>query len=317
MNYNPRLNCPSSDNKYYNSSINPYVNAGYGMFQNNGNCTCYVYGRFMEVLGQDSCNLCINDAEDFYNHDDDYKRGQKPRLGAIICWEGKGSLAGHVAVVEEIKEDGTIITSNSAWRSSLFYIKELKPPYNMGSNYELQGFIYNPAVEEEPEPEPTGEIYYVNSEDGLWLLDSNGSKIKAYPYKTKVNFISNGYDRYGYHYYKVKVLEDGKIGYMASTYLTKEQPTPPQPEPTPTPAPSPSDEFHIGERVLVTGYATEDSYGGGEQTADYTGNPNDPDDIRFITDINPNAPRPYHISVGNTLGEGDRGWVSKDQISRI
>ena len=90
----------------------------------------------------------------------------------------------------------------------------------------------------------------------------------------------------------------------------------PTPTPTPTPTPQPS-EFHIGERVLVTGYATEDSYGGGEQTADYTGNPNDPDDIRFITAINPDAPRPYHISVGNTLGDGDRGWVAADQLQKI
>ena len=303
MSYNSRLSCPSSDNKYYNSSINPYVNAGYGMFQNNGNCTCYAYGRFMEVLEQDSCNLCINDAEDFYNHNDSYERGQTPKLGAIICWEGKGSLAGHVAVVEEIKEDGTIVTSNSAWQSSLFYLKELKPPYNMGSNYNLQGFIYNPNVKEEPEPQPTGEIYYVNSKDGLWLLDSTGSKVKVYPYKTRVDFISNGYDKYGYHYYKVKVLEDGNVGYMASDYLTKEE--------------KQQDGFKIGDRVLVTGAATEDSYGNGSQTAPYTGNPDDPDDIRFITAINPDAPRPYHISVGNTLGDGDRGWVAGDQIRKI
>jgi len=148
MGYNPRFECPSSDNKYYNSNINPYVACGYGMFQNNGNCTAYAYGRFMEVLGQDSCNLSINDAEDFYYHDDNYERGQTPKLGAIICWEGKGSLAGHVAVVEEIKPDGTIVTSNSAWESSLFYLKELKPPYNMGANYRFQGFIYNPNVKD-------------------------------------------------------------------------------------------------------------------------------------------------------------------------
>lgn len=146
--YCPRFDCPTRDNAYYNSNINPYVACGYGMFQNNGNCTAYAYGRFMEILGQSWCNLCINDAEDFYEHNDGYERGQKPRLGAIICWEGKGSLAGHVAVVEEIKSDGTIVTSNSAWESSLFYLKELKPPYDMGSNYRFQGFIYNPNVKE-------------------------------------------------------------------------------------------------------------------------------------------------------------------------
>lgn len=86
--------------------------------------------------------------------------------------------------------------------------------------------------------------------------------------------------------------------------------------PTPTPTPEPSN-YKIGDRVLVTGVATEDSYGGGNETAPYTGNPNDPDDIRYITDINEGAPRPYHISVGSTFGDGNRGWVSEDQIRKI
>lgn len=91
----------------------------------------------------------------------------------------------------------------------------------------------------------------------------------------------------------------------------------PSPEPTPTPTPEPTDDFKVGDRVLVTGVATEGSDGSGNQTAEYTGNPNDPDDIRYITAINQGATRPYHISVGNTLGDGDRGWVSSNQIRKI
>lgn len=90
-----------------------------------------------------------------------------------------------------------------------------------------------------------------------------------------------------------------------------------EPTPTPTPTPEPTDDFKVGDRVLVTGYATEDSYGNGNRTADYGGNPNDPEDIRYITAINQGATRPYHISVGNTLGDGDRGWVSSNQIRKI
>lgn len=89
------------------------------------------------------------------------------------------------------------------------------------------------------------------------------------------------------------------------------------PTPTPTLTPEPSGDFQVGDRVLVTGYATEDSNGNGSRTAEYTGNPNDPDDIRYITSINNGASRPYHISVGNTLGNGDRGWVSSSQIRKI
>ena len=90
-----------------------------------------------------------------------------------------------------------------------------------------------------------------------------------------------------------------------------------EPAPQPTPEPTPSEEFNIGDRVVVSGVATEDSYGNGNQTAPYGGNPNDESDIRYITALNMEAPRPYHISVGNTLGDGDRGWVSKDQIRKI
>ena len=84
-----------------------------------------------------------------------------------------------------------------------------------------------------------------------------------------------------------------------------------------TPTPTPIDDFKIGDKVCVKGYATESSDGSGKETAEYGGNPNDPSDIRYITDINEGASRPYHISVGNTLGDGDRGWVSKDQIRKI
>lgn len=86
-----------------------------------------------------------------------------------------------------------------------------------------------------------------------------------------------------------------------------------EPEPTPEPTPTPL-YYSVGDRVLVKGVATEDSNGGGSETAPYTGNPDDPDDIRYITLIEPDAIRPYHISVGDKLGDGDRGWIKEDQI---
>ena len=61
--------------------------------------------------------------------------------------------------------------------------------------------------------------YKVNCKDGLWLLDENGKKVKVYPINTEVDYISDGYDKYGYHYFKVRV--DGQEGYMAKMYLTQ------------------------------------------------------------------------------------------------
>lgn len=61
--------------------------------------------------------------------------------------------------------------------------------------------------------------YHVNAKSGLWLLDANGKKIKAYVNNTEVEYLGAGYTKYGYNYIKVKVLTDGNVGYMAKTYL--------------------------------------------------------------------------------------------------
>lgn len=74
-------------------------------------------------------------------------------------------------------------------------------------------------------PEPTSEYYKVIGGD-LWLLDDNGGRIRTYPTDTLVKFLNDGYDKYGYHYYHVEVVEDGAVGYMASSYL--EPTNPPQ-----------------------------------------------------------------------------------------
>ena len=71
------------------------------------------------------------------------------------------------------------------------------------------------------------------------------------------------------------------------------------------------EEFKVGDKVYVIGYATADSFGKGSRTAEYSG------DILYITKItNLTAPRPYHISKGNMFGDGNRGWVAKSQIKK-
>lgn len=146
MEYTPRLKCPSSSSKYYNSNENPFVSSGYGMFQNNGNCTCYAWGRFFEILGKRP-NLHTGDAGTWYGKTSDgYERGNKPQLGAVACWAKPGQ-AGHVAIVEKINSDGSILFSNSGWQYKLFYQTTGSPTnYMNSSSYVFQGFIYNPAV---------------------------------------------------------------------------------------------------------------------------------------------------------------------------
>lgn len=71
------------------------------------------------------------------------------------------------------------------------------------------------------------------------------------------------------------------------------------------------EDFKVGDKVAVTGYATADSFGKGSRTAEYN------NDILYITKITSlTAPRPYHISTTNVFGNGNRGWVAKSQIKK-
>ena len=76
-----------------------------------------------------------------------YEYGQAPRLGAIACTDY--STGGHVAVVEQINEDGSIVTSNSGYSSKKYFWTEVLYPSNnyipsWAINARFQGFIYLP-----------------------------------------------------------------------------------------------------------------------------------------------------------------------------
>ena len=142
-NFIPRTTAPTSDNRYYYAD-NPFYKAGYGM----PNCTCYAWGRFYELCGEKP-RLSLGNPENWYNYNDGYERGKTPRLGAIALW-AKGQVgnssdgAGHAAIVEQVNPDGSIVTSNSAWKSTNFYMKAYDNTYYNGSAFTFLGFIYNP-----------------------------------------------------------------------------------------------------------------------------------------------------------------------------
>ena len=137
------------------------------------NCTAWAYGRFYELLGSKP-SIKHDNAEGWYPYGTDkdgYERGQDPRPGAIICWEGVGDKAGHVAIVEQVLADGFIITSESGYNSSGYwwvrkrdkngfykgsfdeknqfvassgYLKKTAGNWGADSTYKFQGFIYCP-----------------------------------------------------------------------------------------------------------------------------------------------------------------------------
>lgn len=176
------------DNPYWYTNVNPYYNPTYML----PDCTCYTYGRLLE-LGATNINLCnggTDDAGNWYNYNDGYQRSQTPRLGAVACWYSPSSQGdGHVAIVESINGN-EIVTSNSnlilpsvcgdksiksnVWNLwDYWYERTLTPPYGF-LDYVLQGFIYVPIAGGAP-PEPsswiTGNMYLSRSE-----MDNNAVK---------------------------------------------------------------------------------------------------------------------------------------------
>ena len=131
---------------------NPYWYA-YNPYPDLPNCTCYAWGRFYEILG-DAPLLQLGNAKDWFPKTvlyGPYETGDKPHIGAVVCFDSKKG-DGHVAVVEQVNEDGTFIVSQSGFRRPIYDYPPDTPGYftldyfNIrGMPNEFQGFIYNPA----------------------------------------------------------------------------------------------------------------------------------------------------------------------------
>lgn len=145
--FTPRLTIPDRSNKYYQASNNPW---GYSPLDE-GNCTTYAWCRFHEIMGSLTDRpgfwTPTNNAEDWYNTVKGYEKGTTPKLGAILCLrDGNFSGWGHVAIVEEIKENGDIVTSEGGFNAYTFEIKTRPKSQNYVpyGGYGFQGFIYCP-----------------------------------------------------------------------------------------------------------------------------------------------------------------------------
>ena len=138
----PRLTSDGIQGNPYWYDYNPFAQAGFPL----PNCTAYCWGRWYEIQGQypelplGNANTWWRDALNMGK-----KTGQTPKLGAIIVtWYSDG---GHVAIVEQINSDGSIVTSNSGWPDDFFWIETLYPSNGyiaswMPDEAYFQGFIY-------------------------------------------------------------------------------------------------------------------------------------------------------------------------------
>lgn len=207
--FNTRLTEPSTSDKNWIKSTKGGYN--YCIEIKNGsclpNCVGYAWGRWRELLGKFH-NLSRGNAENWYgNTGDGYKRGKTPKLGAVICWSkgvvGNGNDgAGHVAIVEKINSDGSIVTSESGYNSYRFKTKTYKKSnnYYLGSKYTFQGFIYPPVEfeEEKPAATTTTTLKYAKGDkiilNGYLYRDSagNGKGAKKTNYKGCITIVKSG-----------------------------------------------------------------------------------------------------------------------------
>ena len=114
------------------------------------NCTGYVHGRWIEIAGHtaDDFGISNGNANTYWSHSDSYTRSQTPAVGAIVCYNGQ---YGHVAIVERVNSDGSILVSQSNYGGTVFETLTLRPPSYAQYGVTFQGFILNPYVVIEPD----------------------------------------------------------------------------------------------------------------------------------------------------------------------
>lgn len=214
-----RTTCPNNNKYYITVGQGGWNKAIQGKPTKSGanvlaNCVGYANGRFAEIIGKECIEYqLVCNAENFIEKAKGYglNISSVPTLGGIMVWEGKGSLAGHVAIVERIDSNNQIFTSESAYNGSAFYNKtryNCNGNWDMGSNYSFRGCIVNPS-NPEPTPIPTHKI----AEDGYWGEETTtkAQKVFGTPVDGKV---SNQYA-----YYKSK-----NPGLLSSTFQWVEKP---------------------------------------------------------------------------------------------
>lgn len=168
MAFTPRLTAPSTtDLRWIQINSGGYNQCIYGSSGAPSvlpNCTGYVHGRCMEIAGiiTDNMGLSFNNAITYYtNSSSDWVQTQDPSLGAIVCYYTNNTSdghPGHVAIVEQIIDNDTIVVSESHYGGARFAVETCYRRYGWrptsGWNVSPQGFLKNPYVTPTPPPVP-------------------------------------------------------------------------------------------------------------------------------------------------------------------
>lgn len=167
------------------------------------NCVGYACGRFNEIYNEVTGykgikypEFCCN-AEDFWKKAKELKlkRGLTPEIGAIMVWEGIGSAAGHVAIVEKVNKKKTVVlTSESGYDSPDFWnsYRTNDGNWNGGDGYKFLGFIYNPAIKTSTKRKTNKQIAeeVIRGEWGVYPQRKKKLEKAGYDYKTIQNIVN-------------------------------------------------------------------------------------------------------------------------------
>ena len=235
------------------------------------NCVGYACGAANEELGLGYEKYHLNcNAENFIERAiaSGLSVYKTPQVGDIICWEGAGSLAGHVGIVIEVVNNNCIKVAQSGWGSSNpFYITtnyNNNGRWGLSSNYPFRGFIRilptPPAPQPTPKPTPgpsdkfsIGDRVVINGP--LYISSNATSPAGSVSNKTTNITRKNPGSAHPYN-------TTGDLGWMDESSIRKaEEPKPqPTPQPAPQPAPQPTG-LQVGDRVKITGTGNGSSYG--------------------------------------------------------
>lgn len=154
-----RTFAPASDNKYYirksAGGYSPCIAGKPNMLGSEksalANCVGYAWGRVAEITKNPLIKIGFNamsgthpvDAHHWitYANNVGFKSGMTPKVGAVACWRNSANTSGHVAVVEQINDNGTIVVSESSYKGYIWRESLLSKTYYK-KNLIFQGFIY-------------------------------------------------------------------------------------------------------------------------------------------------------------------------------
>lgn len=258
------------------------------------NCVGYACGAANEELdlGYEKYHLNCN-AENFIERAiaSGLSVYKTPQVGDIICWEGKGSLAGHVGIVIEVINSNCIRVAQSGYGSrNPFYITvnyNTNGRWGLSANYPFRGFIrvLPTAPEPQPTPEPTpcdkfniGDKVVISGP----LYRSSTAKSAAGNVSNKVTNITRKAPGTAHPYNTT-----GDLGWMDESSISKYT------EPTPAPTPAPSTELKKGDTVKITGTGYSNVYGTNGHKAGGIGW------TRTILKVWDGKAYPYQVGSGN------------------